>query len=226
MENGIVTSRGACGLPALSIILSAVVTACGGAPNSQAQPALPPARITRDSTSSTLVPAGYGTLKQDDISIILQTPGVRVTAIPLDESIIRLLAPDSYRTLRSVLESRRQQIAQRAQTRGVRDPRVWYLTFQGLEPDARFLPTDLTIVSGGREYRPFDLLPITGGFGTQRLQPRETQRGLLLFDEGVDVTQSLVVLMGSERNTDWDAILPKLDVERANVRARAAATHP
>jgi hypothetical protein len=158
---------------------------------------------------------------------VLQPEGVRVTAIPLDETVIRTLAPDSYRTLHATAEGKRQQVLQRAQVRGIRDPRVWYVRFYGLAPNARFVPTDMTVTSGGRDYRPFDVIPITPGFGTQRLQPRETQAGLLLFDEGVDVTQPLIVTMGAERNMDWSndqttaAILSKIETERSNIRARA-----
>lgn len=192
----------------------------------QAQAALPPARVARDSMSSTLIPAGLGNIKQDSISIILQPEGVRVSAIPLDESVIRVVAPDSYRSLHAILESKRAQIAQRATMRGIREPRVWYVRFYGLTPDARFVPTDFTITSGGREYRPFDVLPLSPGFGTQRLQPRETQTALLLFEEGLDVSQPLIVTMGSQRNSDWESILLRtIDPERAAIRARAAS-HP
>ena len=153
--------------------------------------------------SSTLIPAGLGNIKQDSISIILQPEGVRVSAVPLDESVIRVVAPDSYRTLHAILESKRAQIAQRA---------------------ARFVPTDFTITSGGREYRPFDVLPLSPGFGTQRLQPRETQTALLLFEEGLDVSQPLIVTMGSQRNSDWESnLLRTIDPERAAIRARAAS---
>lgn len=215
------------------VTLATLVAGCGvPASTSGASGATPslgavPGRVTRDSTSAALVPPNLGTLKQDDISIVLQPEGVRVTAIPLDEAVIRTLAPDSYRALRAIAEGKRQQITQRAQVRGIRDPRVWYVRFYGLAPNARFVPTDMTVTSGGRDYRPFDVIPISPGFGTQRLQPRETQTGLLLFDEGVDVTQPLVVTMGAERNLDWSndpstaAILIKLDTERASIRARA-----
>ena len=174
---------------------------------SQTAVGLPAARVPRDSMSSTLIPAGLGNIKQDSISIILQPEGVRVSAVPLDESVIRVVAPDSYRTLHAILESKRAQIAQRGAMRGIREPRVWYVRFYGLTPDARFVPTDFTITSGGREYRPFDVLPLSPGFGTQRLQPRETQTALLLFEEGLDVSQPLVVTMGSQRNSDWESIL-------------------
>ena len=80
------------------------------------------------------------------------------------------------------------------------------------------------MTSGGREYRPFDVIPLTPGFGTQRLQPREQQTALLLFEDGLDVSQTLVVTMGSQRNTDWESILLRtIDPERAAIRARAAS---
>jgi hypothetical protein len=187
---------------------------------------LPAGHVARDSMSSTLIPAGLGTVRQDSISIVLQPEGVRVAAIPLDESVIRVLAPDSYRSLHATLESRRQQIMQRAAMHSVREPRVWIVRFVGLAPDARFVPTDFTVTSGGREYRPFDIIPLSPGFGAQRLQPREQQSALLLFEEGLDVSQPLVVTMGSQRNTDWETILLKtIDPERAAIRARAGS-HP
>ena len=176
--------------------------------------------VSRDTAQ---LPIGLGTLRQEDIAIVLQPEGVHAEAFPLDESVLRTLAPDSYRTLRARLDASRAQIAQRAAMRGIRNPQVWFLRFYGLAPDARFVPTDVTVSSAGREFRPFDVIPISAGFGTQRLQPRETQTGLLLFDEGLDVTQPLVVTMGSERNTDWDGILRRIDAERAAIRGRASA---
>ena len=213
----------------IAIVIAASFAACTTAQSPGAAPATPQGtaqegRVANNSASSTLVPAGLGTVRQDSISIVLQPEGVRVTAIPLDESVIRVLAPDSYRSLHAVLESKRQQIMQRATLRGVREPRVWYVRFYGLAPDARFVPTDFTVTSGGREYRPFDVIPLTPGFGTQRLQPREQQTALLLFEDGLDVSQTLVVTMGSQRNTDWDSILLRtIDPERAAIRARAGS---
>ncbi|MEP6492306.1 MAG: hypothetical protein ABJF01_06500 [bacterium] len=215
----------------LAAIALALVAACGGAPvgaslPAQVPPRIPSTRVTQDSTSAALVPAGFGTLKQEDIAITLQPNGVRVTAIPLDESVIRVLAPDAYRSLHSILESKRQQILQRAASHNTRDPRVWYVTFTGLVPDARFVPTDITVTSGGRDYRPLDVIGLSSGFAEQRLQPRSTEKGLLIFDEGLDVSQPVVVSIGSERNIDWsndrsDSILSKIESERAQVRARA-----
>jgi hypothetical protein len=213
---------------ARAVALALPLAACGSSPaTTSTTAAVPAARVPTDSTSAALIPPNLGSLRQDDISIILQPTGIRATALPLDESVIRTLAPDSYRSLRGLLESRRAAIAQRAQMRGVRDPRVWYLTFYGLTPNARFVPTDLTITAGGRDYRPFDILPISDGFGAQRVQPREQQSGLLLFEEGVEVNQPLVVTMGSERNTQWssEGILGRIEAERARIRARLGRTN-
>ena len=208
----------------LAILVASACAAPRTTTSAQSQPTLPPTRVSSDSVASNLIPPGFGSLKQDSISIILQLEGVRVSAFPLEESVIRVLAPDSYRQLHAQLESKRQQISQRAAMRGVREPRVWFVRFYGLTPDARFVPTDFTITSGGREYRPFDVIPLSPGFGTQRLQPREQQTGLLLFEEGVDVSQPLVMTMGSQRNTDWENILLRaVDPERAAIRARAGS---
>ena len=89
-----------------------------GTASSATQPAPTGPRVTIDSTTATAIPAGLGTLRQDDIAIVLQPEGVRVTAIPLDESVIRTLAPDSYRSLRALLESRRQEIARSGDNAG------------------------------------------------------------------------------------------------------------
>lgn len=203
-------------------VIACMSAACAGTtPATQAARAVErPPLVARDTTQ---IPVGLGTLRQEDIAVVLQPEGVHAEAFPLDETVLRTLAPDSYRTLRARLDASRAQIAQRASMRGIRNPQVWFLRFYGLAPDARFVPTDITVSSAGREFRPFDVIPISAGFGTQRLQPRETQTGLLLFDEGLDVGQPLVVTMGSERNTDWDGILRRIDAERAAIRGRAGA---
>jgi hypothetical protein len=212
----------------VAIVGLMIAAACGGPPT-PSTPSRPQATVGVDrpalDSSGALVPAGFGTLKQSDLEIVLEPEGVHVAAIPLDESVIRALAPDSYRRLHASLDSKRTAIAQRASMRGVREPRVWYVRFYGRTPDAHFAATDLTVTSGGRDYRPFDVVPISSGFGEQRLQPRDTQTGLLLFEEGVDASQPMAVAMGSERSVDWDtnSILKKLDAERAAIRARAAS---
>jgi hypothetical protein len=175
-----------------------------------------------DSGASNLIAAGFGTRRRDDIAIKLQPENVLVSFIPLDESVIRVLATDSYRYLHDILESRRTELARAAQQFGLRRGSIWYVELTGLTPDARYNPTDVTITSGGRDFRPVNITALKSGFGTQRLQPRELQYALYLFDDAVDVSQPLTVTMGSERNSDWDRILRTLESERAQIRARSA----
>ena len=173
--------------------------------------------------TAALVPAGYGSLRQDDVSIRLSTRGVQVRAIPLEESIMRALAPDSYRALRDLLASRRGEIDRLAARNGVRRPSVWYVSFFGMEPDARFSPMELRITSAGRDYRPLEILPLSPGFGENRLAQRETQSALYVFEDGVDPEQPLTVAMGDERNATWQETLRRVERERALIRSRAAA---
>ena len=105
------------------------IAGCGAAPattGGRADQAPTPANTGgSDTGASDLVPAGYGSLRQDDISVKVRLQTVLVRAIPLDESVIRLLSPDSYRALRELRDGggRREQ-AQRAASRiGVQDIR-------------------------------------------------------------------------------------------------------
>jgi hypothetical protein len=169
------------------------------------------------------VPAGFGSLRQEAIAIWLHLPDVDVRLTPLDESVIRTLSPDSYRALRELAESRRPAIARLASQHGLVRGNLWYASFFGLAPDARFSPLELTVSSGGRDYRPAEVLPLTSGFGEQRLQPRETQSALYLFDDALDVNQPMVVSLGSARNESWKDTLERIERERAAIRSRAQA---
>lgn len=177
-------------------------------------------------SGDTLIPAGYGTLRQEDIAIRLSLRGIQMRAIPLQESIIRVLSPDSYRALSDLLESRRAQTTMLAARRGARQPSVWYVSYFGVEPDARFSPMELVITSGGRDHRPLEIIPLSPGFGENRLRQRETQSALYVFEEGVDPEQPLTVSMQGERSAVWQETLRRIERERALIRSRAAARPP
>ena len=168
------------------------------------------------------MPAGLGSLRQDDIAIKLQLPDVLVKLTPLDESVIRTLSPDSYRALRELAESRRAALARLASQHGFLRGDVWYVSFFGLAPEARFSPLELTVTSAGRDFRPAEVIPLTAGFGSQRLRPRETQSALYLFDDAVDVDQPLTVSLAGQQSVSWTSILRTIERERALIRSRAA----
>ncbi len=179
---------------------------------------------TDDTTATVTVPPGYGSLRQDDIAIRLQPQGLIIRAIPLDENVIRLLTADSYRALRELEESNRPSIERITRRSGGRKPAAWYVSFYGLQPDARFSPMELVITSAGQDFRPIDVIPLTTGFGEQRLRQRETQSAVYLYPSEVDVDHPLVVTFQGERNATWEQLLQRIERERALVRARASGS--
>jgi hypothetical protein len=204
----------------LALVASGAVVACmtSGTP---AVGTTTPSATSRDS-SRLLVPAGYGSLKQEDIAIRVGRGGLQVQAIPLDETIIRVLSPDSYRALREQLTSRRTAIDSLGRRSGLGGFSIWMVRFHGLEQgETPFSPMEFIVTSVGRDFRPISVLPITPGFGQQRLRQREVQQALYLFDPQVDVNQPLTVQYETTRNADWSRILARIERERVLVRSRA-----
>jgi hypothetical protein len=208
-------------MSARGVVLAGALLACssaprGGVPDSPADPA-------RGQDASTDLPIGFGTLRQDDLALRIQLPAVLVRAIPLDESVIRVLSPDSYRALHDLVASRQAELDERARRYGVREPSLWYFSYYGVQPDARFSPEEVVITSAGRVFRPLSIVPLTTGFGEQRLEQRGVQTAIYLFDAGVDVNLPLVVTVQGVPSAGWDSNLRRIDRERALVRSRAAA---
>ena len=175
-----------------------------------------------DTSDGALIPAGYGTLRQDDIAIALKLDGVLVKLIPLDESVIRVLAPDSYKSLHDLRQNRAGQMARRGAFSDLHEQNAWWVEFNALIPDIAFTPTDLTISAPGRDFHPVQVIELTKGFGQNRLQVRQPQRAIYLFDDGLDVNQPLTATMGAVTSADWQSILRRVETERTQVRARAA----
>jgi hypothetical protein len=175
-----------------------------------------------DTIGTGLIPAGYGTLRQDDISIKLTLEGVLVQLLPMNESVIRTLSPDAYRSLHGLRQSYAAQISAYASQYGLRDDNVWYVSFYGMAPDATFSPLDLVIRAPGRDFTPLRVIPITPGFGSNRLQVRDVQSAFYLFDDGLPLSQPLTVSMAGVTDDSWQTTIRKIEAEQAHVRARAA----
>jgi hypothetical protein len=217
------------------LALVALVAGCGGvAPEPARRPAPDTARarpsppddspwLVADSLDPALVPAGYGTLRQEDVNLRLQYLSLLVRLLPLDESVIRTLSPDAYQTLRELLASRREEIDAIARRYALARPRLWLVSFHGVEQgETRFSPLEITVRSGGRDFRPVDAVPLTPGFGAQRLGQRETQAALYVFDGALDVNQPMAVSFQTAQSSGWDAIVRRVERERSLIRSRAA----
>ena len=202
------------------VLLIAVAGYACSPPSAASDIAVAP--VVEDSTARGGVPAGFGSLRQDDIAIRLEPQGLIVRAIPLDESVIRLLTPDSYRALRDLEESNRRAIESIARRTGGRRPDLWYVSFYGREENARFSPMELVITSGGQDFRPLDVIPLSTGFGEQRLRQRETQSAVYVYPGDIDVDHPLVVSFQGQQSVIWEQLLQRIERERALVRARSS----
>lgn len=202
----------------LALLLSG--TACASSGPAENAP-LAAEMANKPDSAANMVPPGFGSLRQDEIAIRLEAPGLVLRAVPLDEGIIRLLTQDSYRVLRELQESNRPRIADILRRNGGRPPALWYVSFYGLDPDTRFSPLDLVITSGGRDFRAIDVIPLSAGWGEQRLRQRETQSAIYIFDGEIDTDHPLTVRFLNERDESWEQTLQRIERERALVRARA-----
>jgi hypothetical protein len=203
------------------VAITIALSACAMGQQAAAPGSTTPSAVSRDS-SRLLVPAGYGSLKQEDVAIRVARRGLQVQAIPLDETIIRVLSPDSYRALREQLASRKPSLDSLSRRTGLSAFSVWLVRFHGLEQgETPFSPMEFIVTSVGRDFRPIEIFPVTPSFGQQRLRQREVQQALYAFDPQVDVNQPLTVQYETSRNSDWPLILSRIERERVLVRSRA-----
>lgn len=170
------------------------------------------------------LPAGFGTLRQDDIAVKVYFNALQVRVLPLDESVIRTLSPDSYRALHELRNSKRAAVDAALRRTGLPGASLWYVQFFNAEQgEARFSPMELVINSAGRDFRALDLFALTPGFGEQRLKQREVQAALYLFDPAVDVNQPLTVTFETQSSVAWETLVKKVDRERSLIRSRAGS---
>jgi hypothetical protein len=166
-------------------------------------------------------PVGYGALRRDDIVMRFSTGGVEIQVLPLDEQVIRLLTPDTYRSLIQLIQSRMLDIRQVAQRGGTETPSLVMVTFLGVVSQARFNPEDLNITSRGRLFRPVGIVPLSPTWSSYQLDARQQAVGIYLFEPGISVREDMLVTYGGLASISWVRSLRLLDQERARVKARA-----
>jgi hypothetical protein len=203
------------------LVALALVAACAPPTRSGDSPAPTPS-AGAPADSAALIPPGYGTLKQDDISIRVRQFGLQVRAIPLDESVIRVLSPDSYRALSELVRSQQGRLEEIRRRTAFARLSVWYVSFFGVEVgEARYSPMELIVTNVGRDFRPVDVIGLSPGFGQQRVRQREVQNALYVFDGQLDVNQPLVLAYETSRSSEWASVLERIERERALVRSRS-----
>lgn len=171
--------------------------------------------------SQDTIPTGYGTLRRDDIVVQLSSGTIGIQLLPLEEQVIRLLAPDTYRSLRQLVSSRAAEIADAAQRGGTDHPTLVMVTFLGIVPEARFNPEEVNITSRGRLFRPIGIVPLSPTWSSFQLYARQQAAAIYLFEPGISVREELTVSYQGLSSDAWSRSIPLLDQERARVKARA-----
>lgn len=171
-------------------------------------------------TSVTDIQPGYGQLNQDVITLRLRTGTLEVRLIPLDEKLIRVLAPDAYQSLHLLLQSQRRRIDSVAASRGVRDAGVAYVSFHSLAPSTRFDPALLTLSLHGQQFRPIATIPLSPTFSNQQLEVREQASGLFIYERPLPVLEPFTVSYLDGINEEWERRLGRLDSERSRILGR------
>ena len=197
----------------------AIALGCAKAPAQTPAPSRPATETSSpEQQGKVLVPSGFGTLKQDEITVSMRTGPLLIKVTPLDEYVIRTAAPDTYNRLHALAESKRSDATARS---GDTTPQLFLVSFFSYQPDVTFAPDDLQLVHQGRQMRA-TILPMTPNWGTQRMQQQEQQTAIYVFTDDVDYDLPLTVQYGQQaRSEAWTQIISKLEVERARILARA-----
>lgn len=165
--------------------------------------------------SGALPPPGYGTLRQDDVTISLVAGPLQIKLTPLAESVTRVTAPDTYQRLSAIAEA--HDPAADPERRG---EDLFLVQLFSDQTGVAFSPDEITLRSRGFRVRPARISPVTPGWGERRLRQRETEMAVYAFP-GADVESDLVLEYQGEESGSWSSILRRVQVERARARARA-----
>ncbi|HSJ12810.1 MAG TPA: hypothetical protein VK939_00255 [Longimicrobiales bacterium] len=197
-------------------LVAAALLACAAAP--AAMSADRPA-VAGDTPQEVLPPVGYGSLKQDEVTMSIRSGALLLKVTPLAEGVIRLLAPDTYTRLHGLAESRRPD-AGAASSAPVE---LFLVSFFSYQPDVSFQPEDVQLLHQGRTLRPLAVLPITSGWGRQLLQQQETQSAIYAFEAPLNYELQITMSYAAQSTDAWRNVIQRLQVERTKVQSRAGA---
>ena len=209
--------------PQLVFVLS--LLGCAGpaaepAPEPDAGPAAgPPAG--QSAGRARPIPPGYGSLSQNDLSLRVQNDELEIRFVPLNPRITPLLAPDTYQSLRNLVETHRRAIDSAATRAGASPPGLALVTFFGKRADVRFDPETLNLLVRNSLFRPVGLIPLDAKFASQQLGVRQQASAIYVFEQDLPVEDSFTMSYGNLISEDWQGKQAALERERARVEARA-----
>lgn len=163
-----------------------------------------------------LPPPGYGTLRQDDVSIGFASGELDIKVTPLAEAVLVTTAPDTYRRLHGLAEAYGPRVEAPVGTR----VSLFLVSFFSDAAGTTFVPEEVQIRALGQRLRPTDIVAVTPGWGQRRLDQRGTEMAVYAFP-AVDLESDFTVLYGLVEAGGWTTILPRIQAERARARSRA-----
>jgi len=167
-----------------------------------------------------LPPPGYGALNQDQLSIRIGASDIEVRFVPLDERVLRLLAPDAYASLHGLVVSRKAAIDSAASAAGLSNPGLVLVSFFGRRSGARFEPENLNLSYHNQLWRPAAIVPYSANFGGRQLDVRQQASAIYLFESPLPVYEAFDVVYGTSTSNAWQDVLIRIERERNRVVSR------
>jgi hypothetical protein len=168
------------------------------------------------------VPPGFGTLRQEEVSVLLRRGELQIRITPLDEAVIRLTAPDTYERLSALGRGHQEIFRERT---GTAVPfQLFLVSLYSESTEVNFEPEALTLVNRGLRYRPVEIRPVTPRWDSRVLIPREALLAVYAFPYDLDLEQEMEVEYQEVRSRMWQEVLPVIQREQALVRARAGSS--
>jgi hypothetical protein len=185
-----------------------------------ASPALLAAQDAGD--DGDLLPVGLGNLSQDDLAIRLRTDALEIRFVPLDERMIRLLAPDAYRSLHALRMRERSDIDSISREHSISAPSAVLVSFYARQTGTRFQPELLTVGLRSRQLYPLGIIPLNPAFSSQQLDLRQPATAIYLYEDELPIAEPFTVTYGGVTSNEWQRKLPTLERERARIGSRVA----
>ena len=178
-----------------------------------------PAAVGSESINPTSVmpPTGHGSLLQTEVSMSLVSRDLQILVTPLEESVIRVTAPDTENRLRGIAASHRASLPQGGQ--------LFLDSFYTNQADVAVVPEEIQIIARELRVLPTGIAPVTPGWGQRRVLQRQTELAVYAFPSDVNLESELVLVYGFERTNSWSNVLTRIQSERARARARASGTN-
>ena len=176
-----------------------------------------------DIHNPSLPPVGFGTLSQNDVSVLLRDDEIELRFLPLDERVTRLLAPDAYHALTALVRQNQPAIDSIAAQRGLSAPGLALVTFYGRVARARFDPQVISLQVRGRPIFPLGTVPLGPEFSNRELGVRGQARAIYVFEEIVPVIEPFTLTYGTQSSAAWENTIQTLSRERGRAVRRAQA---